>query len=34
MMSAPLRILTTEIQPLRFLQARPDADLGFPLEFI
>ncbi|RLL62508.1 signal peptide prediction [Sinirhodobacter hankyongi] len=33
-MSAPLRILTTEIQPWRFLQARAEADLGFPLEFI
>jgi putative spermidine/putrescine transport system substrate-binding protein len=30
----PIRILTTEIQPWRLLQARAEADLGFSLEFI
>ncbi|SCM66366.1 ABC transporter substrate-binding protein [Donghicola eburneus] len=33
-MTGPLRILTTEIQPWRFLKERAEADLGFPLEFI
>ncbi|GHG99341.1 ABC transporter substrate-binding protein [Pseudodonghicola xiamenensis] len=33
-MTEPLRILTTEIQPWRFLKAQAEADLGFPLEFI
>lgn len=33
-MTEPLRILTTEIQPWRFLKDRAEADLGFPLEFI
>lgn len=30
---APLRVLCTEITPYRQLQARAEADLGFPLEF-
>lgn len=33
-MTEPLRILTTEIQPWRFLKDQAEADLGFPLEFI
>ncbi|SEK36168.1 ABC transporter substrate-binding protein [Pacificibacter marinus] len=33
-MTKPLRILTTEIQPWRYLKDRAEADLGFPLEFI
>ncbi|MFV0408540.1 MAG: PotD/PotF family extracellular solute-binding protein [Paracoccus sp. (in: a-proteobacteria)] len=33
-MTEALRILTTEIQPWRFLKDRAEADLGFPLEFI
>lgn len=33
-MTNPLRILTTEIQPWRFLKDRAEADLGFELEFI
>lgn len=33
-MTEPLRILTTEIQPWRFLKDRAESDLGFPLEFI
>lgn len=31
--ASPLRILCTEITPYRQLQARAEADLGFPLEF-
>ncbi|SMO95705.1 putative spermidine/putrescine transport system substrate-binding protein [Thalassovita litoralis] len=34
MTDEPIRILTTEIQPWRLLQARAEADLGFSLEFI
>lgn len=34
MTAGPLRILTTEIQPWRFLKDRAEADLGFELEFI
>ncbi|MCA0044799.1 ABC transporter substrate-binding protein [Celeribacter litoreus] len=34
MTAKPLRILTTEIQPWRFLKERAEADLGFELEFI
>lgn len=33
-MTEPLRILTTEIQPWRFLKDSAEADLGFALEFI